>query len=159
MSGNFAHHVDDVRVVVDLFILGYVYVITVPRQIIPRKVNQHHVLRILLSVLFQLLSQFAICFIITSSPIRARDGMDDGFSILYDELTFRRGAHDFIFTVIEIKQIGRWVDAAERAVYVELIPTELLRETPAQHDLKHVTPQRRSNPFLHHRYIILIGHI
>ena len=80
-------------------------------------------------------------------------------AVFYTDQDFGAGADNGEVAHIQKEQIGRWVDAAQRAIKVEWRQVEIYIEALAQHDLKHVTRFDIFFAFFNHVEISVLAHI
>ena len=75
----------------------------------------------------------------------ASNGVDDGLPSLDAAMRLRRGAEQAEAAEVEIKQVGRRVDAAQGAIQLEVIAHVALLEAARQDHLEDVAPQAVCN--------------
>ena len=125
-----AYQVDDMTVILGFLVEIQVYVVAVAAQVVTRKVYQHHVFGVFFRVFQQLFRQYPVFFLISVSSYGAGDGVDGCVAAFNPAMRFGRRAEDAEAPKVEIKQIGRRVDASQCTVELEVVPFVALDEPP-----------------------------
>ena len=88
----------------------------VAAQVIACQIDQHDVLGILFRVVAQKLRPPAVGFGISCAACRSGDGIDVCLAALNAAMGLRTGTENAESAEIEVEQIGRGIDAAQRPV-------------------------------------------
>ena len=113
----------------------------VAREIVARKVNQHHMFGILFRVIAQELGSTAVGIGIARTSCSACNRVDVSLTVLYTAVSFGRRAEYTKSSEVEVEQIRTGVDAAQRAVELEVVALKMLYEAARNDHLKHVATQ------------------
>ena len=82
--------------------------------------------------------QGGVLGVVAGAAEGARNREQAGLAALNPHLRFRRRPKNLEGAVVEVKQVGRGVDGAQRPVHVELVARKALLKAARQHNLKHV---------------------
>ena len=156
-SAHPAHEVDDVAIILRLFVESHVRAGAVPVQVVPGEVDQHHVFGVLFRVGKEGFGQLPVGLLVSASSGGARNGVDSGLPAFYLAMRFGRRAEDAESAEVEIEEVRRGVDAPQGTVEFEVIALEPLDEPAREDDLEHVSPQASGDSFADVRLVLLVG--
>ena len=76
------HQVDNVGIVLQVFVEIHFHVVAVARQVVASEVNQHHMLGVFLRVIAQIFRTATVRFDVAGATCCARNGVDISFPVL-----------------------------------------------------------------------------
>ena len=157
LSAHTTHEVDDMTVELHILVEIYLHPMTVAAQIISRQVYQHHVLSILLRVVAQEFGSLAVLLHISRASGGSGNRVDERLVANDAVMGFRRRTEDAESAEVEIEEIRRRVDAAQRTVEFEIIALIFLYEAAAHHNLEYISAQAVLNAAAYVCLVLLIG--
>ena len=144
---------NDMTVVLHCLVEIDLYVMRIARKVVTGKVNQHDMLGILFRIGKQSFGTLSVQCNVSRAESRACNRVDACMSVGYLAVRFRWRAEDTESSEVEVKQIGRGIDAPESPVNLEVVSFERLFEPAAQHDLENVSTETMTDAFAHHCFI------
>ena len=111
-SADTADEVDDMAVILHLFIEVHLYIVAVAGEVVAGKVHQHHVFGVLFGVVVQVPGIEGILLCIAGALRGSGNGVDIGMAAFDAAMGFGGRAENAEASEVEIEQIGRRVDAA-----------------------------------------------
>ena len=156
-TADAAHEVNNVTVILHLFVKVHFYVMAVAAEVIAGKVYQHHVLCIFLGIVLKVPGIYSILFRISGTFGSAGDGIYIGMAAFNAAVRFGRRAEDTEAAEIKVKQIWRWVDAAQSTVKFEVVAYETLFETAGEDYLENISPHAVGYSSADIGFVFLIG--
>ena len=157
LATHAAHQVDYMAVILHLLISVHPHIVAVARQVVACQVHQHHVLGILLGVIAQILSVLLILHQVAGALGGARYGVDVGAPVADAAVGLGRRAEDAEASEVEIKQVGRGIDAPQCAVELEVVALILLHKAAADNNLEHIAPHAVGNAATDILLVLLIA--
>src|SRR5690606_5169438 len=75
------------------------------------------------------------------------------------QLRLRRRTEKFKITIVEIKQVRRWIDRPQRPVNIEFVTGKCYRKCSRRHDLKNIATLYMFLHLHNQRFELFVGHI
>ena len=157
LSAHTTHEMDNMTVELHVLVEIYFHPMTIAAQIIARQVYQHHVLGILLRVVAQEFGSLAVLLHISCASGGSGNRVNERLVAHDAVMGFRRRTEDAETAEVEIEEIRRRVDAAQRTVEFEIIALIFLYETAAHHNLEYISAQAVLYASAYIRLVLLIG--
>ena len=139
LSAHTAHEMDNMTVELHVLVEIYFHPMTVAAQIIARQIYQHHVLGILLRVVAQEFGSLAVLLHISCASGGSGNRVNERLVAHDAVMGFRRRTEDAETAEVEIEEVRRRVDAAQRTVEFEIIALIFLYETATHHNLEYIS--------------------
>ena len=156
-SAHTAHQVDDMAIKLHILIEIYLHTMAVAAQVVARQIYQHHVLGILLRVVAEEFGSLSILLHIACATGGSGYRVNKCL-VAHDAVVgFRRRAEDAESAEIEIKEIWRWVDAAQGTIELEVIALVLLDEAAADNYLEDIASQTVLDALADVCLVLLVG--
>ena len=133
------------------------HVAAVARQIVARQIYQHDMLGILLGVGRKSFSRLRVGLRVSRAARRAGYGVDPCVASLDAAVGLGRGAEDAGTAEIEVEEIWRRVDGAQRTVELEVVARIRLYEAARKYDLEDVAAQAVGNAAVDVGKVLLVG--
>ena len=157
LSAHTAHEMDNMTVELHVLVEIYFHPMTVAAQIIARQVYQHHVLGILLRVVAQEFGSLAVLLHISCASGGSGNRVNERLVAHDAVMGFRRRTEDAETAEVEIEEVRRRVDAAQRTVEFEIIALIFLYEAAAHHNLEYISAQAVLYASAYVCLVLLIG--
>ena len=157
LSAHTAHEMDNMTVELHILVEIYFHPMTVAAQIIARQVYQHHVLGILLRVVAQEFGSLAVLLHISCASGGSGNRVDERLVAHDAVMGFRRRTEDAETAEVEIEEVRRRVDAAQRTVEFEIIALIFLYEAATHHNLEYISAQAVLYASAYVCLVLLIG--
>ena len=157
LSAHTAHEMDNMTVELHVLVEIYFHPMTVAAQIIARQVYQHHVLGILLRVVAQEFGSLAVLLHISCASGGSGNRVDERLVAHDAVMGFRRRTEDAETAEVEIEEVRRRVDAAQRTVEFEIIALIFLYEAATHHNLEYISAQAVQYASAYVCLVLLIG--
>ena len=157
LSTHTAHEMDNMTVELHVLVEIYFHPMTVAAQIIARQVYQHHVLGILLRVVAQEFGSLAVLLHISCASGGSGNRVDERLVAHDAVMGFRRRTEDAETAEVEIEEVRRRVDAAQRTVEFEIIALIFLYEAATHHNLEYISAQAVLYASAYVCLVLLIG--
>ncbi len=157
LSAHTAHEMDNMTVELHVLVEIYFHPMTVAAQIIARQVYQHHVLGILLRVVAQEFGSLAVLLHISCASGGSGNRVNERLVAHDAVMGFRRRTEDAETAEVEIEEVRRRVDAAQRTVEFEIIALIFLYEAATHHNLEHISAQAVLYASAYVCLVLLIG--
>ena len=140
-SADAGDKMDDVRIELHILEELHVNVMTVAAEVVACEIHEHDVLCILLGVGAQVLGSTSVFVAVAGTARSSGYGVDISRSSLYSAVCLRRGSEDAEAAEVEVEEVGRGIDAAQRPVELEVVAREALAEAAREHDLEDIAAQ------------------
>ena len=157
LSAHTAHEMDNMTVELHVLVEIYFHPMTVAAQIIARQVYQHHVLGILLRVVAQEFGSLAVLLHISCASGGSGNRVNERLVAHNAVMGFRRRTEDAETAEVEIEEVRRRVDAAQRTVEFEIIALIFLYEAATHHNLEYISAQAVLYASAYVCLVLLIG--
>ena len=157
LSAHTAHEMDNMTVELHVLVEIYFHPMTVAAQIIARQVYQHHVLGILLRVVAQEFGSLAVLLHISCASGGSGNRVNERLVAHDAVMGFRRRTEDAETAEVEIEEVRRRVDAAQRTVEFEIITFIFLYEAATHHNLEYISAQAVLYASAYVCLVLLIG--
>ena len=157
LSAHTAHEMDNMTVELHVLVEIYFHPMTVAAQIIARQVYQHHVLGILLRVVAQKFGSLAVLLHISCASGGSGNRVNERLVAHDAVMGFRRRTEDAETAEVEIEEVRRRVDAAQRTVEFEIIALIFLYEAATHHNLEYISAQAVLYASAYVCLVLLIG--
>ena len=157
LSTHTAHEMDNMTVELHVLVEIYFHPMTIAAQIIARQVYQHNVLGILLRVVAQEFGSLAVLLHISCASGGSGNRVNERLVAHDAVMGFRRRTEDAETAEVEIEEVRRRVDAAQRTVEFEIIALIFLYEAAAHHNLEYISAQTVLYATAYIRLVLLIG--
>ena len=157
LSAHTAHEMDNMTVELHVLVEIYFHPMTVATQIIARQVYQHHVLGILLRVVAQEFGSLAVLLHISCASGGSGNRVNERLVAHDAVMGFRRRTEDAETAEVEIEEVRRRVDAAQRTVEFEIIALIFLYEAATHHNLEYISAQAVLYASAYVCLVLLIG--
>ena len=157
LSTHTAHEMDNMTVELHVLVEIYFHPMTVAAQIIARQVYQHHVLGILLRVVAQEFGSLAVLLHISCASGGSGNRVNERLVAHDAVMGFRRRTEDAETAEVEIEEVRRRVDAAQRTVEFEIIALIFLYEAATHHNLEYISAQAVLYASAYVCLVLLIG--
>ena len=157
LSAHTAHEMDNMTVELHVLVEIYFHPMTVAAQIIARQVYQHHVLGILLRVVAQEFGSLAVLLHISCASGGSGNRVNERLVAHDAVMGFRRRTEDAETAEVEIEEVRRRVDAAQRTVEFEIIALIFLYEAATHHNLEYISAQAVLYASAYVCLVLLIG--
>ena len=157
LSAHTAHEMDNMTVELHVLVEIYFHPMTVAAQIIARQVYQHHVLGILLRVVAQEFGSHAVLLHISCASGGSGNRVNERLVAHDAVMGFRRRTEDAETAEVEIEEVRRRVDAAQRTVEFEIIALIFLYEAATHHNLEYISAQAVLYASAYVCLVLLIG--
>ena len=106
LTADARDEMDDVGVVLQVFVEIHLHPVTVPRKVVAGKVYEHHELSVLLGIIAQIFSTHTVSLSIARTLGSSCDGVDVSLTTFDAAMCLGRRAKDAEASEVEVEQIG-----------------------------------------------------
>lgn len=156
-AADTADKVDNVAVILHLLVEIHFYIVAVARKVVAGEVDEHDVFSVFFGVVVQVLGISGILLWISGTLGGAGNGVDVGMTAFDAAVGFRRRTEDAETAEVEVKQVRRWVDAAQGAIEFEVVTHEALFEAAGEDNLENVSTQTVGNALTDICLVLFVG--